>query len=104
MGLIKATSAPPSLAPFSMRDVEQQAKAMLLRARQQAEALLAEALRRDVHVVVGAIDSENTGSLAFHRALGFEEVGRMPEVGRKFGRWLDVVLMQRMLEGATPAS
>src|SRR3989442_9654473 len=45
MGLIKATSAPPSLVPFSMRDVEEQAKALLLRARQAAERLLAEAQR-----------------------------------------------------------
>src|SRR5262245_4275412 len=38
------------------------------------EALLAEAGRRDVHVVVAAVDSENTGSIAFHEALGFVEV------------------------------
>jgi L-amino acid N-acyltransferase len=62
------------------------------------EALVAEARRRDVHVLVGAIDSGNTGSLAFHRALGFAEVGRMPEVGRKFDRWLDLVLVQRIVD------
>jgi len=45
MGLIKATSAPPSLVPFSMRDVEEQAKALLLRARQAAERFLSEAQR-----------------------------------------------------------
>ena len=45
MGLIKATAAPASLAPFSMRDVEEQARAILLRARQAAERLLAEAQR-----------------------------------------------------------
>lgn len=62
------------------------------------EALVEEARRRDVHVVVGAIDSANTGSLAFHRALGFTEVGRLPEVGRKFDRWLDLVLVQRIVD------
>lgn len=62
------------------------------------EALVEEARRRGVHVVVGAIDSANTGSLAFHRALGFTEVGRMPEVGRKFDRWLDLVLVQRIVD------
>jgi len=62
------------------------------------EALVAEARRRDVHVMVGAIDSANTGSLAFHAALGFVEVGRMPEVGRKHGRWLDLVLVQRIVD------
>lgn len=62
------------------------------------EALVATAAERDVHVIVGAIDSENTGSLAFHRSLGFVEVGRMPEVGRKFDRWLDLVLVQRIVD------
>lgn len=62
------------------------------------EALVTEARRRALHVMVGAIDSENTGSLAFHEALGFIEVGRMPEVGRKFDRWLDLVLVQRTID------
>ncbi|QYG95251.1 N-acetyltransferase [Iamia sp. SCSIO 61187] len=62
------------------------------------EALVDEARRRSVHVVVGAVDSESEGSIAFHRALGFTEVGRMPEVGRKFGRWLDLVLLQRIVD------
>lgn len=62
------------------------------------EALVDEARRRGVHVVVGAVDSENESSIAFHRALGFTEVGRMPEVGRKFGRWLDLVLLQRIID------
>jgi phosphinothricin acetyltransferase len=62
------------------------------------EALVALAAERDVHVIVGAIDSENTGSLAFHRALGFVEVGRMPEVGRKFEGWRDLVLVQRIVD------
>jgi L-amino acid N-acyltransferase len=61
------------------------------------EALLDEARRRDVHVVVGAVDADNAGSLAFHASLGFVEVARMPEVGRKFDRWLDLVLVQRTL-------
>ena len=43
MGLIKAQHAPPALTPFSMRDIEQQAQEILLRARQKAERLLAHA-------------------------------------------------------------
>src|SRR2546421_11847924 len=43
MGLIKQLNTPPSVAPFSMRDIENQARAVLLRAREQAEQLLAEA-------------------------------------------------------------
>ena len=60
-------------------------------------ALIAEAERRDVHVMVAAIDADNLGSIAFHQRLGFDEVGRMHQVGRKFDRWLDLVLMQRTL-------
>ncbi|HEV7721356.1 MAG TPA: GNAT family N-acetyltransferase [Iamia sp.] len=63
------------------------------------QELVAEAGRRRVHVMVGAVDSENTGSIAFHEALGFRVVGRMPEVGRKFDRWLDLVLLQRTVDG-----
>jgi len=60
-------------------------------------ALVDEATRRDVHVVVAAIDADNRSSIAFHESMGFTEVARLPEVGRKFGRWLDLVLMQRIL-------
>lgn len=49
------------------------------------------------HVMVAGIASENEASIALHRRLGFVETGRMPEVGFKFGRWLDLVLMQRRL-------
>ena len=45
MGLIKSTAAPPSLTPFSMRDVEDQARALLVGARRTAERLLVEAQR-----------------------------------------------------------
>jgi len=47
-------------------------------------------------------DSGNDGSIALHAALGFQHAGVYSNVGFKFGRWLDVVLMQRALgEGAT---
>ena len=42
-------------------------------------------------------DSANHGSIGVHRALGFERCGLLESVGWKFGRWLDVVLMQRPL-------
>jgi len=44
-------------------------------------------------------DVGNAASIALHRALGFVDVGRMPGVGWKFGRWIESLLMQRALGG-----
>lgn len=49
------------------------------------------------HAMVGLIDSEQLPSIALHQKFCFTEVGRLKEVGFKFGRWLDVVYMQRLL-------
>jgi phosphinothricin acetyltransferase len=49
------------------------------------------------HSVIGRIVTEQSASIALHRGCGFEVVGVEQEVGRKFGRWLDVALLQRML-------
>jgi L-amino acid N-acyltransferase YncA len=67
------------------------------------EELLATARARGIHVLVGAIDATNAESIRFHETCGFVEVARMPETGFKFGRWLDLVLMQRFVDapGAT---
>jgi L-amino acid N-acyltransferase YncA len=55
---------------------------------------------RQMLAVIG--DSANTGSVELHRAAGFRLVGTFENVGFKFGRWLDTVLMQRPLgRGAT---
>jgi L-amino acid N-acyltransferase len=56
---------------------------------------LARALGKEL--MIGAIDSENAASLALHARHGFVEVGRMPAVAEKFGRRLDLVLMQKPL-------
>ena len=54
---------------------------------------------RQMIAVIG--DSANTASIELHRAVGFRMVGTFDNVGFKFGRWLDTVLMQRPLgEGA----
>jgi L-amino acid N-acyltransferase YncA len=50
---------------------------------------------RQMLAVIG--DSANAASLGVHRALGFEQVGVMKAAGWKFGRWLDVVVMQKSL-------
>lgn len=49
------------------------------------------------HSVIGRVITEQEASMALHKACGFEVVGIEREVGRKFGRWLDVALLQRML-------
>ena len=49
------------------------------------------------HVMVGGISGSNPNGLSFHARMGFDEVGRMPQVGRKNGKWLDLVLMQKIL-------
>jgi L-amino acid N-acyltransferase YncA len=51
-------------------------------------------------VLIAGIDGSNAASIRLHQRAGFVEVARMPEVGCKFGRWLDLVFMQRALEGA----
>jgi L-amino acid N-acyltransferase YncA len=65
--------------------------------RALVEALIEHARARGVHAMVGAIDAENETSLRFHARLGFVEVGRMPEIARKWGRWLELVLVQRVI-------
>jgi phosphinothricin acetyltransferase len=50
------------------------------------------------HAMIGGIDADNEASIRMHERLGFEKVAHLPEVGRKFGRWLDLVLVQRLLD------
>ena len=50
---------------------------------------------RQMIAVIG--DSENVGSIGVHASLGFQMVGTLRSVGVKFGRWVDVVWMQRPL-------
>lgn len=53
-------------------------------------ALLDELRGRDVHMVIGGIAQPNERSVALHERLGFRKVAHFSEVGRKFGRWVDV--------------
>jgi phosphinothricin acetyltransferase len=61
------------------------------------EELLRLASAHGFHSVIARITGDNGASIALHAACGFETVGTEREVGRKFGQWLDVVEMQRML-------
>jgi L-amino acid N-acyltransferase len=49
------------------------------------------------HIMVAGIDADNAGSIRMHERLGFAQTGHLKEVGWKFGRWLDLVFMQRQL-------
>ncbi len=50
------------------------------------------------HVMVAGIDAENAGSIALHEKLGFVRTGLLPQVGVKFGRWLDLAFLQLVLD------
>jgi phosphinothricin acetyltransferase len=54
------------------------------------------------HVMVGAVDAANEASIRFHEHLGFTQVAHFREVGHKLGGWLDLVFMQRMIDGGGP--
>lgn len=69
--------------------------------------LVTRATGHGFHSMIGRIVGQNEPSIALHRRCGFELVGVEREVGRKFGRWLDVVEMQLILaprsDGSGPA-
>ncbi len=62
------------------------------------EALVERARAMGKHAMIAGIEASNEGSIALHRSLGFVEVGRLPQVGAKFGRWLDLVFLQLTLD------
>lgn len=66
-------------------------------------ALLEELVRRGTlhgfHSMIARVGGGNDASIAVHQACGFELVGVEKEIGRKFNRWLDVAVLQRMLGG-----
>jgi L-amino acid N-acyltransferase YncA len=66
--------------------------------RQLLQRLIAESEQRGYRQMIAVIgDSCNAGSIGVHRRCGFEMIGTHPDVGFKFGRWLDTVMMQRAL-------
>jgi phosphinothricin acetyltransferase len=65
--------------------------------RNLMQTLLDQARECEIHAMVAGVSAENPAAIRFHQALGFTEVARMPEVGRKAGRWLDLILLQKLL-------
>ena len=66
--------------------------------RQLLEAVVAGSSAAGMRQMVAVIgDLANQGSIRLHRACGFDDVGTLRDVGFKFDRWLDTVLMQRSL-------
>ncbi len=63
-------------------------------------ALIEHAASHDRHVIVGCIDASNEASRALHQSAGFVQTGLMPQVGRKFDHWLDLLIMQKTLGDA----
>ena len=60
-------------------------------------ALIDRARAGDVHSIVAGIEAANAGSIALHEKFGFRRVALLPEVGFKFGRWLDLAYLQLSL-------
>ncbi|KES24065.1 MULTISPECIES: GNAT family N-acetyltransferase [Pseudomonas] len=65
---------------------------------QLMQALVDRARAQGLHVMVAAIESGNAASIRLHERLGFATTGQMPQVGQKFGRWLDLTFMQLVLD------
>ncbi|MFC3087321.1 GNAT family N-acetyltransferase [Tabrizicola soli] len=63
--------------------------------------MIGAARENDKHVMIGGIEATNTGSIVLHERLGFKHTGTLPQVGFKFGRWLDLAFYQLVLQ--TPA-
>ena len=66
--------------------------------RQVLQALVEAARQAGLHTMIGGIDAQNVASIALHQQLGFTHVGTLPQVGFKFGRWLDLAFYQRLLD------
>ncbi|HEY4214373.1 MAG TPA: GNAT family N-acetyltransferase [Steroidobacteraceae bacterium] len=60
-------------------------------------ALFPRAEALGMHVMIAGVDAANAASIRFHERLGFERAGNLREVGHKFGRWLDLVFLQRWI-------
>ncbi|RYG92345.1 N-acetyltransferase family protein [Loktanella sp. IMCC34160] len=67
------------------------------RGRALLDAVCDAAAKAGMHSIFAGVSGDNTGAVAFHAACGFDTIATLPEVGFKFGRWIDLVLMQKRL-------
>ena len=67
-------------------------------------AVVADARARELHVIMAGITAENEISLRMHERLGFVEVAHIPQVGYKFGKWLDLKFLQLILDSPSQPS
>lgn len=65
--------------------------------KQLMKRLMTAAANSGYHAIVALVCGENVASIRLARSFGFEEVGLLKEVGRKFDRWLDVSILQKVL-------
>jgi phosphinothricin acetyltransferase len=69
--------------------------------RGQGRALMAplenHARRAGIHSLFAGVCHENTNAVGFHQAIGYKHAATLPQVGWKFGRWHDLILMQKFL-------
>ena len=61
------------------------------------QAVESHARAAGAHVMIAAITADNLKSIGFHARLGYAQAGLLPQVGYKFGRYHDLVLMQKIL-------
>ncbi|QEG38835.1 GNAT family N-acetyltransferase [Roseimaritima ulvae] len=66
--------------------------------RRLMEEIIARAVAVQHRVILSRVEADNVGSLKLHESLGFRTIGTMHRVGEKFGRLLDVVMLERLLE------
>ncbi|MEB3766828.1 GNAT family N-acetyltransferase [Acinetobacter sp. MD2] len=62
--------------------------------------LIDAATAQNFHAMIGVIDAQNQASIALHQKLGFRHVGHMPQMAKKFNRWLDADFYQLILTDA----
>ncbi|WP_306155387.1 GNAT family N-acetyltransferase [Roseovarius sp. MMSF_3281] len=65
--------------------------------RTLVEAVEEHAREAGFHSMFAGVSGENPGGVAFHERLGYAQVAVLAQVGRKFGRWMDLILLQKLL-------